>query len=114
MENVVTDQAEPGVQKVRPVEVLGNEREEQDRDHGFKISVIYNGVEKEFRIKPNETVKQLLDQAIQAFGITANVHTLSLYSEGGQELGDGQTIKDAGIKPHNELLLRPSAVKGGQ
>jgi hypothetical protein len=28
-------------------------------------------------------------------------------------LSDTQTIKDAEIKPHDVLLLRPSAVKGG-
>jgi hypothetical protein len=41
-----------------------------------------------------------------------NPHTLSLYKDG-KELADTSTIKQAGIKPHDVLLLRPSTVKGG-
>jgi len=57
------------------------------------------------------TAKHLLDQAISAFG-AANPHTLSLYKDG-TELVDGQTLKEAGVKPEDQLLLRPSKMKGG-
>jgi hypothetical protein len=57
-------------------------------------------------------VKQLLDKAIAAFGPLPNPHTLAIYKDG-QELADSLTIKQAGIKPHDVLLLRPSTVKGG-
>jgi hypothetical protein len=57
-------------------------------------------------------VKHLLDQAIRAFGQLPQPHTLSLYKDG-KELADNQTIKEAGIKACDVLLLRPSTVKGG-
>ena len=30
-----------------------------------------------------------------------------------KRLADGQTLKEAGVKPDDQLLLRPSKVKGG-
>jgi len=74
--------------------------------------VLYDGVKKPFVVRPEETVKRLLDQAISAFGPLPNPHTLSLY-KAGKELPDGETLRQAGVKPHDVLLLRPSAVKGG-
>jgi hypothetical protein len=78
----------------------------------FTVEVLYNGVKKKFEARPEETVKHLLEQAIRAFGSVPNPHTLSLYKDG-KELPDGQTLKEAGVKPHDLLLLRPGAVKGG-
>jgi hypothetical protein len=85
--------------------------EEIEHPHEFKVKVLYNGVDKIFEVRPKETVKYLLDEAIRVFG-AANPHTLSLY-KGGAELADGQTLKEAGVKPDDQLLLRPSKVKGG-
>ena len=110
VENVAIGQAEPGTEKSMPIEAIASE---EHATHGFKLTVIYNGVDKEFAVKPAESVKQLFDQAVMAFGIAGNLHTLSLYTPGGQELTDALSIKDAGIKPKDELLLRPSAVKAG-
>lgn len=104
VENVAIGQAEPGTEKSMPIEAIASE---EHATHGFKLTVIYNGVDKEFAVKPAESVKQLFDQAVMAFGITGNLHTLSLYTPGGQELTDALSIKDAGIKPKDELLLRP-------
>jgi hypothetical protein len=78
----------------------------------FTIEVLYNGVKKSFEVGLQETVKHLLEQAIRAFGSVPNPHTLSLYRDG-KELPDGQTLKEAGVRPHDVLLLRPSTVKGG-
>jgi hypothetical protein len=85
--------------------------EEIEHPRQFKVKVLYNGVDKTFEVRPEETVKHLLNQAISAFG-AANPHTLSLYKEGA-ELADGETLKAAGVKPDDQLLLRPSKVKGG-
>jgi hypothetical protein len=85
--------------------------EEIEHAHQFKIQVLYNGVDKTFEVRPEETVKHLLDQAISAFGAAAP-HTLSLYKDG-TELADAETMKAAGVKPGDKLLLRPSKVKGG-
>jgi hypothetical protein len=86
--------------------------EEIEISRVFEIVVLYDGVKKPFKVRVEETVKHLLDQAIAAFGPLPNPHTLSLYKDG-KELADGQTIKQAGIKPCEVLLLRPSTVKGG-
>jgi hypothetical protein len=86
--------------------------EEIEHPRQFTVKVLYNGVDKPFAVRPEETVKHLLDETIRVFGAT-NPHTLSLY-KGGTELADGQTLKEAGVKPDDQLLLRPSKVKGGQ
>lgn len=79
----------------------------------FKVEVLYDGVKKPFDVRVEELVKKLLDQAIHALEPIPNPHTLSLYKDG-KELPDSATIKDAGIKPCDVLLLRPSTVKGGR
>jgi hypothetical protein len=86
--------------------------EEQEHACQFTVEVLYDGVKKKFEVRVEEMVKQLLDKAIAAFGPLPNPHTLALYKDG-KELADTSTIKQAGIKPHDVLLLRPSTVKGG-
>ena len=86
---------------------------EQEK-HPFQseVTVLYNGVKKLFEVRRDELVKMLLDEAIQRFGPN-NPHLLGLFTKSGVELRDDQTIEVAGVKPHEELLLRPSSVKGG-
>lgn len=86
--------------------------EEIENPQVFMVEALYDGVKKAFEVRIEETVKHLLDKVIRAFGAGPNPHTLSLYKDG-KELADGQTIKNAGIKPCDVLLLRPSKVKGG-
>lgn len=89
-------------------------REAQQHRPEFEVTILYDGVKKKFEVKPDELVKKLLEQAIQAFGpIPTPNHLLALFTEAGDELKDEQTIKQAGVKPHDLLLLRPSKVKGG-
>lgn len=83
-----------------------------DGNAGFKIAVLYNGVSHKILIEHHEVVKSVLAKAIASFGNLPNPHTLSLFLDG-KELDDNLTAKKAGIKRHAELLLRPSAVKGG-
>jgi len=78
-----------------------------------EVVVTFNGEGKEFRYEKDETVKSLLDKAIAAFNVTVNPHTMSLYSSSGVELADPATLRDAGVKVGDVLLLRPSEVKGG-
>jgi hypothetical protein len=85
---------------------------ELEHPREFTVEILYDGVKKTFEVRPEETVKMLLDKALAAFGPLPAPHTLSLY-KGGDELADAQTLKDAGVKPHDVLLLRPSKVKGG-
>ena len=79
----------------------------------FEVLVLYDGIRKPFQVRIEEVIKKLLDQAIRAFGPLPNPHTLALYKDG-KEVPDNTTTKDAGIKPCDVLLLRPSAVKGGR
>lgn len=86
---------------------------EEAHPHEFTVEVLYDGVKKKFEVRNEEMAKTLLDKALCAFGPLTNPHMLSLYKDG-KELADSQTIKEAGIKPHDVLLLRPSTVKGGK
>ncbi len=79
----------------------------------FEVTVLYNGVPKRFEVRRDELVKRLLNQALQAFGPINNPHLLGLFTKAGVELMDDQTIKIAGVRPREELLLRPSSVRGG-
>jgi hypothetical protein len=82
-------------------------------DH-FEIVVIYNGQTKPTKIAANELIKDVLAQAIALFGSLPNPHTLALYTEDGGELKDEQqTAEQAGLRPGEKVLLRPSTVKAG-
>jgi len=85
---------------------------EEAREHprSFRVTVLYNGLEREVEAKANELVKALLAQAITAFGSVANPHTLSLFTNDGRELKDEETVRDSSVKPCETLLLRPGAV----
>lgn len=79
----------------------------------FPVSIIYNGMEKHETVEPDETIRQVLDRAIRIFGPLPQPHTLALFNEAGRELPDSETVRQAGIKPKDRLLLRPSQVRGG-
>lgn len=79
----------------------------------FAVEVTYNGITKLLQVNPEERVQALLQQAIAAFGITQNPHLLGLFRDNGTELPDNQSVENAGLKPGELLLLRPSVVRGG-
>jgi hypothetical protein len=87
--------------------------EEEKHHQPFKIEVVYDGVTKSFEVRHEETVKTLLDQAVEKFGPIPNAHTLGLYNKAGAELDINQTLDAAGVKPGDKLLMRPSQVRGG-
>ena len=79
----------------------------------FEISVLYNGVPRSIAVEAGETIKQVRERAVQIFGAQQG-HLLALYTVAGQELtNEAQAVKEAGIRPHDKLLLRPSQVRGG-
>jgi hypothetical protein len=88
--------------------------EKEKPGHPFKVEVAYNGVGEKFEVKPDELVKTLLDKALQKFGPIQNPHMQALYNAAGEELADAKTLGEAGVKAGDELLLRPSKVKGGR
>jgi hypothetical protein len=93
-----------------PMEVQGAEQTSPSR---LQVKVDYNGLVKDLTAEPEEKVKALLERAENAFNITQNRHTLALFNASGVELSDTQSLKEAGVKTGDELLLRPSRIKGG-
>lgn len=81
--------------------------------HGADVTLIYNGLTREIEFQQNDLVGEIRARAMERFGITQNQHLLALWSEAGAELPDDKTAHDVGIRPHDKLLLRPSAVRGG-
>lgn len=82
-------------------------------DKKFAVEVIYNGVTKSLQVESEERVTAVLQRAIALFGVTQNPHLLSLFREDGTVVDESQSVEQAGLKPGQELLLRPNAVKGG-
>ena len=83
-------------------------------DHKFAVFVLYNGIKRTFNVVSTETVQALLNAALREFGITVAPHTYALYAVGSStELPTNSSLKDAGVKPDEELILRPRAVAGG-
>ena len=81
-------------------------------EHRDTVTVTFNGTDKQLAYEPGALVQALLDHARQAFGVQSN-HLLNLFTEGGTELDDKQTARDAGVVPGMLLVLRQSTVKGG-
>ncbi|MET8063068.1 hypothetical protein [Micromonospora sp. NPDC005313] len=79
------------------------------------VTVTFNGADREVDYQPHAAVQALLAHAKQAFGMqeAPNNHLLSLFTEGGVELNDNLSAKDAGVTPGMLLVLRQSTVKGG-
>jgi hypothetical protein len=78
-----------------------------------EISVIYNGIRKTISYQDNESMQALLEQALNAFNIQANRHVMALFTLGNSEYGVTGSVKDSGINPGDELVLRQSTVRGG-
>lgn len=77
------------------------------------VTVSYGGLSKTFTVTPHQAVQSLLELALNAFQITNNRHTQSLWSAAGQELADAQSIEGAGLVEGAHVILRASQVKGG-
>lgn len=86
---------------------------DDDNSKGFEISIVYNGLAKPMEVEKTELVGAVLARALVLFGNLPQPHTLALYTEDRGELPDSQTVKEAGIKKREKVLLRPSTVKAG-
>jgi hypothetical protein len=86
---------------------------EQKVEKKFVVDIVYNGITKALQVEPEERITALLQRAIAAFGITQNQHLLSLFRQDGTVVPENESVERAGLKPHEILLLRPNAVKGG-
>jgi len=85
-----------------------------DENGGKKtVTITFDG-DREFHYIPGQTVSDLLKEAVAAFGVTVNPHTMALFMQDGIELLTlDESIKAAGVKAGDVLILRPSAVRGG-
>ena len=83
-------------------------------EHPRSVTITYNGCDHEFRYRPHEKLRVLLDEAITHFHVTSNPHLMGLFTEGNVELQDNLTMKDAGLRPGQLLVLRVSAARGGE
>lgn len=100
--------------KVHPNDAVHDGHDGEGRDKTFEIAITYSGPDKTVEVEKDETIASVLAKAIAAFAISSNQHTLALYTAEGVELRDeSQTVKSAGIKKRDRLLLRPSTVKAG-
>jgi hypothetical protein len=86
----------------------------QHADQHFTVVVVYNGQKAEFKVSPLELVGTLLQRAVAHFHITQDAHRQALYTAAGVELSDTVTLVSSQVKPGDQLLLRPSQVKGGR
>lgn len=84
-----------------------------EKSNNCAVTVSHNGVEKEVTVNLHAAVQAALQHAIQAFSGLQNPHLHSLFTEGGAELVDNQSLRDQGVECGALLLLRPGAVKGG-
>ena len=78
-----------------------------------EITVIYNGATKTISYQPNEAMQALLEQALNAFSVHTNRHMMGLFTLDNEELNINISVKDAQVKPGDELVLRQSTVRGG-
>ncbi len=85
--------------------------EHQHRQPG-KVTVTFNGGNEEFEYRSDEMVAKLLEEAKRRYRVERQ-HLLGLFTEGGMELKDDQTLEQAGVRPGDLLVLRQSTVKGG-
>ncbi len=89
-----------------------DEHVEHHHKQHAKVAVTFNGGDEEFEYRPDETVAKLLEEAKRRYHVERQ-HLLGLFTEGGIELRDDQTLEQAGVRPGDVLVLRQSTVKGG-
>ena len=84
------------------------------RPHGQELTVTYNGLDKELQYNPESAMNALLERSLKAFNITDNAHVMALWTTAGVELPIEGSVEDAGVRPDDVLVLRPSTVRGGR
>ena len=77
------------------------------RNDAFAVVVI---CEKPLTARLEEPIETVLHNAQALFGSPTD-GPLSLFTQAGRELGDRETVKNAGITANEKLFLRPSAPK---
>lgn len=89
------------------------ERKPPEKPNKREVTVTYNGIDRDLPYNPQQAMQALLDHAMNEFGVRENRHTMALFTEDDVELPVEGSVKDAGVKPGQVLVLRPSRVRGG-
>lgn len=84
-----------------------------DKPKKTRVEVTFNGKDKKVEYEPTAGTQVLLDAALDEFRIQDNRHLMALWTISGVELPITGSVADAGVKPDDILVLRPSAVRGG-
>jgi hypothetical protein len=80
----------------------------------FSVDIIYNGVEKPLsHVELQQQVTSIFQRSLQLFDVRDRQHVYALFTLGGQEIANNQTVQAAGIGPGSKLLLREKMVSGG-
>lgn len=77
------------------------------------ITVTSNGIDHTIDYNPHQAMQTLLEHALNAFDVRENRHTMALFTVDDVELPIEGSVEDAGVKPGDLLVLRPSRVRGG-
>ena len=87
----------------------------------FRVRITFNADVKPLEVKREEQMAQVLQDAVNLFGLTNQPHTMGLFTEGNVQVAgrkpDGQdiqqTVEQAGLRPGQLLVLRQVVVSGG-
>ena len=78
-----------------------------------EITVTSNGIDHPVEYNPHQAMQALLEHALNTFDVRENRHTMALFTTDDVELPVEGSVEDAGVKPGDVLVLRPSRVRGG-
>lgn len=82
-------------------------------DKNATVSVVYNGRVAEIAYQPQQVVQALLAHSLNEFQIVANREAMRLFNAMGAEVPVHQSVRDAGVEPGDQLILRQITVGGG-
>lgn len=77
---------------------------------GDVATVVFNGMDRGLRFRPDQPVAELNEQARDLFSAAPPV-AMALFSESGVELDSGLTAGEAGVTHGCLLILRPQIVR---
>lgn len=78
----------------------------------LSIIVVHNGVPFELDVSQNAAIQSVFSRAMEHFGTTGQAN-YALFTEQNAELNLQQSLRDAGIKDEQRLVLRAREVRSG-
>lgn len=78
----------------------------------MKITIIYNGIPKEFDASKDEKVDSLMGRAILTYHPPQKLAAImGFFDHEGRELQSENTLSASLVKDGNELLMRPTIIR---